>query len=213
MSVATVHRRSIETAAVLSGYQVVKSISPLDVISVLNANGISFVLVGAYGLAGWTKAPRATQDVDVLVASRQHKKAVRELLAAFPHLEVEELDVVSRLSDRETHAVAIDVMKPTLLYRAIFKPGHTEWVETETGSYRIPSLEMALAMKFAPMSSLHRADAKKYLDAHDFILMVQSNPEIDLEKLAELGELVFGGGGKNLLELVRKVRAGEKLVI
>jgi hypothetical protein len=75
----------------------------------------------------------------------------------------------------------------------------------------VPSLEMALAMKFAPMISLTRADEDRYQDAHDFIRIVKSNPQIDLEELALLGELVYHGGGAEITELVRRVRAGEKL--
>jgi hypothetical protein len=70
---------------------------------------------------------------------------------------------------------------------------------------------MALAMKFAPMISLTREDKKKHQDAHDFIQMVEVNPDIDLEQLAGLGELVYPGGGKELVEKVRQVRAGESL--
>ena len=61
------------------------------------------------------------------------------------------------------------------------------------------------------MVSLVRADEKKHLDAHDFISMVKANGDIDLEKLEELGNLVYAGGGKELVEKVRQVRAGEKL--
>jgi hypothetical protein len=211
MPVETIHSRSLEKAALLSGFQVMKAISPLDVIAVLNNNRISFVLVGAYGLAGWTKKPRATEDVDVIVAPRQHKKAVRELLATFPHLEADEQEVVTRLRDRETRDVAIDVIKPNQLYRSAFKPGHTERVRSGSQEYRVPSLEMALAMKFAPMISLVRADPDKLQDAADFSRIVLANLEIDLDKLAELGDLVYSGDGKEILELVRRVRAGEKL--
>ena len=45
---------------------------------------------------------------------------------------------------------------------------------------------MALAMKFAAMISLHRQDEAKHVDAHDFILMVKTNSEIDLKKLAAI---------------------------
>jgi hypothetical protein len=41
--------------------------------------------------------------------------------------------------------------------------------------------------------------------------MVQSNPEIDLKKLATLGDLVYPEGGQEIIEKVRQVRAGEKL--
>jgi hypothetical protein len=156
--------------------------------------------------------PRATQDVDVVVALKQVKKAVRLLVAAFPNLAAEDVEVVVRLRDRRTAQVRIDVMKPVQQpYREIFK--HAIKVTAEGQEYRVPSLEMALVCKYAPMISLGRADAKKHLDAHDFIVMVQQNPEIDLEKLEQLGDLIYSGGGKEVVEMIRKVRAGEKLVL
>jgi hypothetical protein len=210
MIVQDVHAHSLAKATLLSGFQMARAIPPSDVIAVLQKAGVSFVLVGAYGLGGWIKKPRATEDVDVIVAARHHKKAIKALLAAFARLEADDLPVVTRLRDRETHEVAIDVMKPNQqLFREVFK--HTHTVSSEGQTFRIPSLEMALAMKFAPMISLHRRDADKLLDAHDFMYLVEANPQIDLKKLSELGDLVYAGGGKELIEKVRQARAGEKL--
>jgi hypothetical protein len=197
-------------ATLLSSFHMAQAIPPSDVIAVLQRAGVSFVLVGAYGLGGWIKKPRATEDVDVIVAAKHHKKAINALLAAFLHLEAEDHEVVTRLRDRDTHDVAIDVMRPNQqLFREVFK--HTHTIVSEGQTFRIPSLEMALAMKFAPMISLHRRDADKLLDAHDFIYMVEANQGIDLEKLAQLGDLVYPGGGQEIVEKVRQVRAGEKL--
>jgi hypothetical protein len=210
MKLRDVHVHSLETSTALSSYYVPKMITPLEVIDVLNKTTINFVLVGAHGIVGWMNEPRATQDVDVVVATRHHKKAVKVLLTAFVHLEADEHPVVTRLRDRESHDVRIDVMKPNQeLYRHVFK--HTHTVSSHGRIYRIPSLEMALAMKFAPMISLNGADIDKYQDAHDFGRMVVSNPTIDLQKLAELGDLVYPGGGKELVEKVGQVRRGEKL--
>lgn len=78
-------------------------------------------------------------------------------------------------------------------------------------AYRIPTLEAALALKFAAMLSPNRTDKKKHYDAGDFIGMTATAETIDLEKLNELGELVYTGGGTELLERVRRARAGEKL--
>jgi hypothetical protein len=97
-------------------------------------------------------------------------------------------------------------------YREIFK--HTRIIRAEGGErVRIPILEMALVMKFSAMTSLYRADEDKFLDAHDFISMVKANPEIDRDLLTELACLVYAEAGKDLLEMIRKVEAGEQLRI
>jgi hypothetical protein len=210
MKLQDVHGWSLETSTALSGYYYVKGIAPIEVIRVLRAVGARFMLVGAHGLGGWTGAPRATHDVDVLVGTRGYKKAIKALLAAFPHLEADDQAVVTRLRDPETGQVVIDVLKPNQpLYGVALK--HTHTVEVEGETYEVPSLEMALAMKFGPMVSPNRPTEKKYLDAHDFIAMAKANPEIDLELLAELGELVYPGGGKEIVLCVAQARAGERL--
>ena len=229
-------RRSADIAKFQMEVQMEKRfLSPVDVIAVLNREKISFVLAGAYGLAGWMTQARATEDVDLIVALKHVKKATRILTEAFPYLESDDQEVVVRLRDKETSNVLIDLMKPTQLHlRAIFK--NTIRVEMDHQEYRVPSLEMALVLKFAPMISLARIDRpkfigahdlrawtlfllreiaridrKKFIDAHDFMDIVQRNPEIDQALLTELGDLVYNGGGKEIVEMVRKVRAGEKL--
>ena len=211
MIATSVHAKGLSTATQIARFQMDEIISPQQVIKILNRAKIPFVLVGAYGLAGWMK-PRATQDVDVVVALKQVKKAVRLLTQAFPQLEPDDGEVVVRLRDRQSQEVAIDVLKPVQKpYREIFK--HTAKIAVKGQHYRVPSLEMALTCKFAPMISLGRADPRKYQDAHDFMIMVRQNPEIDLEKLESLGELIYTGGGKEIVKLVQQVRAGEQLVL
>jgi len=184
----------------------------VDVIRVLNKAKISYVLVGAHGLASWRGKPRATEDVDVVVNAKHLKKAVKALTAAFPELEPVELPVVIRLRHRETHSVLIDVMKPVQQpYREVFR--HSRPLRIEGEEVRIPTLELALVMKFSAIASLHRADADKFQDAHDFIYMVKSNPVRDKDDLVELAALIYPDGGKDLLEMIRKIDAGEKLVL
>jgi hypothetical protein len=212
MSILDVHPRSLAKSTALSVYYMPAAITPIQVIRLLNTAGIRFVLVGAHGLGGWIRAPRATEDVDVIVAARGVRKAVRELLAAFPQLEADDNEVATRLRDRETKDIAIDVMKPNQhLMQAALK--NTCEVELEGEKYHIPTLEMALALKFATMINLNRPARKKHQDAHDFIAMVEANPEIDLAKLAELGELVYSGGGAELIQMVGQARRGETLTL
>lgn len=207
-----VHGLSLFKSSKLSGLYVPHFIAPEEVIRVLNAAKVSFTLVGAHGLGGWTQKPRATEDVDVVVAQRHVKKTVAVLTKSFPKLDVDDTPVVVRFRDRQTGAVAIDVMKPNqpVIHAALT---HTRTVQSGRLTYKVPSLEMALALKFAPMVSLYRADLDKQQDAVDFGRMVLSNPDLDFDKLSILAELVYQGGGKEIAELVRRVRAGEQIIL
>jgi len=213
MKIAEVHARCLATSATLTHYYMPETILPSQVIAVLQRAKVPFVLVGAHGTFGWMGAreARPTKVVDVIVAARHHRRAVRALLATFTQLDVLEADVVTRLQDRETKDVLIDVMKPTDMNRAVFK--HTHTVRSDKLVYKVPSLEMALVMKFAPMTSATRIRAKKLMDAHDFMVMVQANLELDLRKLKALGDFVYPNGGIELLDLIRRVRADEPLTI
>src|SRR5205823_10629409 len=95
----------------LSQGQIPAAIPLFDVIRELNEAKVSFVLVGAHGLSSWRGKPRATQDVDVVVATKHRKRAVAVLTAAFPTLEADDLPTVIRPRDRETQHVYVDVMK------------------------------------------------------------------------------------------------------
>jgi hypothetical protein len=212
MPVKDIHAHTFAKSSILSSYQMPKVILPIDVIRVLNRAKISFVLVGAYGLAGWRRETRSTDDVDVIVAGRQVKKAVRMLLEAFPQLEPVDLPVVVRLRERDTEDVMIDVMKPVQQpYTAVFK--HTYKLDAEGESYRVPSLEMAVVMKFSAMLSTTRAPEDRHRDAYDFMRIVKNNPDLNLDQAAELASAMYPDGGKKLRELTRKTLANETLVL
>jgi hypothetical protein len=203
-----IHNLAISTA--LSRHYVVNFITPEEVIDVLNAAGVRFLLAGAHATGGWTNEPRTTQDVDVLVAARHVRAAVRALRATFPRLQVQDTPVVVRFADPQTGSVVIDVMKPNQpLHRVAMRYAHR--IETAERIYAIPSLEYALAMKFAATVSPWRRPLKKMQDGVDFGNIVLANPAIDLAKLTKLGERVYAGGGQEIVEMVRRVRAGERL--
>src|SRR5215211_7610713 len=69
---------------------------PKKVIRVLNDAGVRFVVMGTHAMTGYRSEPRATQDVDVLVRKRDHKKAVAALKASYPGLLVDDSPVVTR---------------------------------------------------------------------------------------------------------------------
>lgn len=184
--------------------------SPRDIVPVLERERIPYVLLGLYGISGWLKEPRATEDVDVLVAQRHLKRTVSALCKTFPGLVAKDTPVVVRLFEGE-RAVA-DVMKAhhPLFVEAL---GNTCKASLQGMKVVVPVLEVALALKFFSMTSVGRQAKDKYQDAHDFINMVQNNKVISSSKLLTWGELAYAGGGDDLVKMVADARAGRKLEI
>src|ERR1043165_3032311 len=179
------------------------NIQPREVIKVLTKAKIKFTLVGAHGIAGWLEQPRASQDVDVIVHAR-HKAAVQAIRCGFPELSVVDLPVVTRFIDPATKLAQIDLMKPQSDLHAEVRNYSVPVGKT----HRVPSLDMALALKFAAMDSPNREVNKKRQDHVDFVSIVKAHgDEIDDDCLFSLGEIVKNGGGREILKLVEEARA------
>jgi hypothetical protein len=207
-----VHLQCLAISTRLSRHHVKHFISPEAVIDVLNAASVRFMLAGAHAIGGWTNEPRTTEDVDVLVATRHVRTAIRAIQIAFPRLELRDAPVVARFADPRTNKIVLDVMKPNQpLFRNAMR--YTRKITTVKRSYLIPNLEFILAMKFAALTSPRRERVKKMQDTVDFAGITQANPVIDLGALAKLGERVYRGGGKEILDLVRRIRDGEPLML
>jgi len=183
-------------------------VTPEAVIRILNRAKVKFVLMGAHGIGGWCVEPRATQDVDVLIMKRHHATAVKAMQKAFPGLIIVDLPVVTRFLDPLDEQVVIDLMKPEEdLYAEAFRSA------VAVGkSHRIPSLEVALACKYAALVSENRIARKKALDEADFISMALRNyDQIKTDVLFSLGEMAKNGGGTEVLRLVEDAKAGRRL--
>jgi hypothetical protein len=185
------------------------------VLQTLGAKKIPFVLTGAHGIAAWTGRPRSTQDVDILVKpGRNYARAVKALRTLYPSLEVRQFagvtaffipgETVSRLDVTYPHRADIEETLRTAI-----------WVKEGDVRYRVPTLEAALANKYGAMLALNRDPGKRGVDATDFYFMVKHSTDegrqpIDLEKLRELGEKVWpGGGGAEILRLVEEAKGGK----
>lgn len=179
-----------------------------DVIDVLKRAGVTFVVMGTHGVSGWRSEPRATQDVDCLIRRSHHRKAVKAVREAYPALLVEDLPVVTRFKDPATGKEVINLMKPA-------EPIHQQAFKSSVPigkTHRVPDLEMALVSKFAAIVSPNRADAKRLIDAGDFVDVAKHNLDaIDMRKLHRLAELIYCGVGADILKCVDDVRAGEVL--
>jgi hypothetical protein len=97
-----IHAREIGMTAVLTRQQVMSAIPVEEIIRLLNAEKIRFVLAGAHGLAGWRDSARATEGVDLVVMAKHVKKATKLLATAYRHLVPEDHEVVVRFRNPET---------------------------------------------------------------------------------------------------------------
>jgi hypothetical protein len=216
-----VHHRAAQESAMIAdrqwrfmGKMASAEIQLNAIIKALNAKKIPFVLTGAHALGGWTGAPRATKDVDILVTrGRNHARAVKALLTLYPSLEVRTFFGVTGFFVPGEKQSVIDVTYPHRadIQETLARPLR---VKVDGLSYRIPTLEAALANKYGAMLAVNRDAGKRLQDAADFTNMVQHSLDegrqrIDLQKLTLLGEKVWpDGGGAEIIALVETVVAG-----
>lgn len=186
----------------------VAMVSPKKVIRILQEAGVNFVVMGTHGVGAWRSEPRATQDIDLLVTKKDHAKAVKAVTEAFPKLIVRDTLVVTRFLNPKTEAPVIDLMKPT---QAVFKMVFRHTIPVGD-THRVPDLEMALASKFAAMTSPFRDNEKKLIDGGDFTNIVRTNKDdLDLKKLHQLGDKVYPDGGNEILQLVDDILQGKQI--
>ncbi|MBC8106376.1 MAG: hypothetical protein H7Z14_07290 [Anaerolineae bacterium] len=185
-----------------------RDIGPAEVAKVLNAAKVRFVLVGAHAANGYLGRPRNTVDVDVIV--EHPKKASIAIAKAFSNLTLRDTPVVIRFT-RPDGEEAIDLMKPvgSPLWRHLLKTAVT--VKIDGVPVRIPPVEGVLAAKLAAMTSPMRRLLDKQQDGLDFARIVSVNEKLDLAALSKMGELVYAGGGQEILKHVADARAGKRL--
>jgi hypothetical protein len=154
--------------------------------------------------------PRNTVDVDVIVEFP--KRACAAMLKAFPELTANDLPVVIRLM-RATGEEAVDLMKPLTppFWKRLIKLAKP--VKVDGYPVRIPPPEGVLAAKLGALVSLHRKDLDKQQDAVDFRRIVEDVGTFDEPLLEQLGELVYPGGGKEILQHLADARAGKAIKV
>ncbi len=183
-------------------------ITPDELIQTIAGAGVDrWVLMGLYGYVGYLPQPRATQDVDILIDNEQIDTALAALLKRWPSLQPDIGPIVIRLRDPGEIGVdgevkvVIDLMRPTdALYEAILDHHHI--LDSDTG-HRVPIIEAALAAKYSAIVSPYRDMAKKNFDAGDFRNIAKGNStRIDRDIAHQLAELIYPGGGQEILEFI-----------
>lgn len=184
--------------------------APEDIVPLLHAQKIDFMLVGAHGIAGWLFQPRATHDVDILIRGKDKGKASQLILKKYTDLILEKCPEVWRFS--KAGQQLLDLMLATSpFHKRVFK--ENDFTKVDGIKVKVPKVECALAMKFTAMTGHYRPLPKKYQDVADFQSVVEKNKKLDMTLLHQLGERRYPGGGKELLGYVEDARAGRRMEI
>ena len=203
------HGRSLLTSTAITSWYIPKFVPPLDSIRVLNRCQISFMLICCHARGGWMHEPRASNDVDFLVSSRQHRKAVKALAKAYPRLQIIEDLRAIRLYDpaADTHPL-IDLWRPFCgILRIALRHRHA--VRLEKQEFTMPTVELDMALCCARFFDLPWSDPEKYQVTHDIMLLMKVNHGLNLDKLTALGDHVRKDGGKWIANKVRAIQQGK----
>ena len=208
-------RKILEQSHRLSKQHVHDAVSPLDVVSVLNDGKVHFVLIGGHMLGFHTGTPRATVDVDVIVAHADIAAASGALSQAFPNLAKSDLGANVRFASADTSIdrERIDVVKASNAFFKRVLEVYTLEILAGGHALKVPTIEAAIALKFAAAISPNRGDESKPQDRVDLLQLIRQHPELDNAVIQELGDLVYVGGGAELIAFVTSIREGRRPVL
>lgn len=196
----------------LSSQQVDDAVNPLEVAALFEREHVSYVLIGGHMLSFYTGTARATVDVDFIIGGASFSRATEVIDKAYSqfkhHDRIYHVTYDSKKSNQKDPE-RIDLVKDSFpLFREIVeKYCHT--LRTSQYTVKVPTIEAAIALKFAASISPHRGDENKPIDNTDLLRLVRSGNSLDPAALIKLGDLVYRGGGKELVSIVNDIRSGK----
>jgi hypothetical protein len=157
---------------------------PSDVARLLNGAGVDFVIIGAHAIAVFTRQPRATMDVDVIVDDVP--KAVAALRAIKSRTRIVDLgDSIGKRIATARGRELVDVLLASGGVRGvIFK--HRTRITLDGQRASIPTLPAMIALKWLAMFSPSRGPSKQVRDRADFMDIIGIHPHADIAAAANL---------------------------
>jgi predicted nucleotidyltransferase len=207
---------SFEQSHRLSQQHAADAVSPYELTAILEAGGIKYVLIGGHVLGYLTGSPRATVDVDVIISSAHVAQAVKAIKARFPELTSEDLVYNVRFNSSRRgggDAERIDLVRAGNPFFQRILDRYATAIQSKGQRVHVPTVEAAIALKFAAAISPNRGDESRPQDRIDLLAIVRKHTDLNQAVLAELGDLVYSGGGEELQTFVRDVQAGKNVVI
>ena len=184
-----------------------REVSPVQIARILRLASVRHVIIGTHAVNAYSGRPRATADVDVIVAHPH--KAAAAIAQRFVKLTRIDSPEMIRFTDGKLEAV--DLLIPVRpVHRRLLKEIRTVGIGGER--LHLPTLEATLASRFDAMRLTNRRYPEQYQDAADFMRIVDANDDINLKLLAQLGEIAIPrGGGDDIVRCVEDSRAKRRL--
>lgn len=173
-------------------------------IAALERAGASWVVVGAEALNIYVR-PRATEDVDIVVAGGRFAYVLEEMRKEFENPQEVDISAAVRFP-----GIGIDLVRSTThaLFRIALERAVTK------GPLRVPPPEVLLALKFLSCISPWRADVDRKQDALDLIRLYQTvAPHLDRAEATRLAGLAYPGAEREFTALLEKIDRGEEVKI
>ncbi len=188
----------------LSKQSISNVINPLEIIELFEKLNLQYVLVGGHMLAYYTDNPRATVDVDFIIAKKDFNEAVNLINNDYPNLILNDKNHHITFDDRNDNsknAERIDLIKDEFpLFKMVLKT-----IQNTKEDIKIPVLEAAIVLKFAACISPNRSVEDKLVDQADLIQLIKSEKNLNQKILSNLSESIYTGGSKELMQVIDDV--------
>ncbi|MFK8067340.1 MAG: hypothetical protein AB8D52_03765 [Gammaproteobacteria bacterium] len=208
----TEHIDNLQKSYELSSQQIEDAVNPLEVAALFEKERVSYVLIGGHMLSYYTGTARATVDVNFIIGGVDFSRAAEVIEKAYTqfqhHDRVYHVTYDSKKSNQKDPE-RIDLVKDDFpLFREVVqKYCHT--LRASKHTVNVPTIEAAITLKFAASISPNRGDENKPVDNADLLRLVRSRSELDISALTKLRDLVYRGGGKELVAIVEDIRSGK----
>jgi len=198
----------------LSRQQIDDAVNPLEVAALFENENVSYVLIGGHMLSYYTGTARATVDVDFIISNADFEHAVKTIhttYTQFKHHDRTHHVTYDSKKPRANDPERIDLVKDGFpLFKAVVHE-YCVTVRTKKHVIKIPTIEAAIALKFAASISPNRSDENKPIDNADLLKLIRSTPALNDKALVALGELIYHGGGNELVTIIYDIRKGKAI--
>ena len=171
----------------------------VDIINVLNNEGIENIVIGGIVVGCHSGRPRATQDIDIIIGSEPKPAVIKQIGKIVKSKKVEihpsfiSFIVKSVVGDREI----VDLITSRAgSYGLVFN----NFIEIKINStlIKIPTVEMLIVLKYTAAVNPIRSLAKKSQDWADIYSIIDVNDKMNIQSIIRMANSIVPGYGDDL---------------